>query len=90
MEPLIASGGWCAPSDRIYDTMQTPPEPLVAYCPDWDDPIGEETCVSHSVWTGETTPKGWHDCVDEYDGPHRVCKCADCGAERVIVEENRP
>lgn len=88
MEPLIAAGGWCAPTGQVYNPYDRTPPLRNQACPDWDDPGEVESCVSHSAWSAEVTPKGWHSCKDEYHGPHDICVCEDCGAQRVILKES--
>lgn len=71
---LIAAGGWCAPSDQVYDFLGGPSEPRISYCPEWIALDEDETdCY-------------YHDCVDEYRN-HTICKCEDCGAERIVLKE---
>jgi hypothetical protein len=81
---LYAAGGWCAPSDTVYDFLGsgTAREPN---CPEWN--AIEDECVARSYWDpSDVTEKSWHSCEYEFSGPHTVCKCEDCGAERVVLK----
>lgn len=70
---LIASAGWCAPSDTIYSFLGEPSAPRVSFCPEW-------------LAVDEDTDCWRHDCRDEYRN-HTICVCEDCGAERVVLKE---
>jgi hypothetical protein len=88
---LIASGGWCAPSDQIFDIFNLPGVPHVssAHCPDWNIP-DDSWCEARSAWEPDTYTRAWHSCKYEYAEPHTLCVCEDCGATRIITQEGTP
>lgn len=66
---MHAAGGWCAPSNIIYEIFTDTPR--VPYCPEWRT-FPEDEC-------------DYHDCTNEYKGEHRICVCEFCGATRIIA-----
>lgn len=84
MNGYCSAGGWCAPSEHVYDFgVGGGPLPEAA-CPAWNG-ITQDECETRSLYEGGVSWKNWHDCKDEFNGPHKVCVCEDCGAERVVL-----